>query len=247
MTVKPVTRTTPVIEIFGPTIQGEGPDAGRPAYFVRVGGCDFRCSWCDSMYAVDPAAVREHAERMTADDVRRRLGDLGEGPRLVVLTGGNPALHRLDALVDGLHEDGFEVAVETQGSTFRPWLAEVDRLVVSPKPPSSGEATPRHWAQLVAFMGELPLPFPGVAFKVVVFDDRDLEYARTVTRRWPGIPLHLSTGTDPHQAADVEADRAQILDRFRWLCESAARDPLLGDARIGLQLHVMAWGRERGV
>ena len=49
----------PVVEIFGPTIQGEGAEAGIPTHFVRVGGCDFRCSWCDTMYAVDPEIVRD--------------------------------------------------------------------------------------------------------------------------------------------------------------------------------------------
>src|SRR5438105_206992 len=58
-------QTFPVIEVFGPTVQGEGPDAGRPAYFVRFGGCDYRCSWCDSMYAVEPADVRSHAEHLS--------------------------------------------------------------------------------------------------------------------------------------------------------------------------------------
>ena len=54
-------ETFPVIEIFGPTIQGEGAEAGLPTHFVRLGGCDYRCSWCDTMYAVDPATVRANA------------------------------------------------------------------------------------------------------------------------------------------------------------------------------------------
>jgi hypothetical protein len=49
--------TYPVVEVFGPTIQGEGAMAGLPTYFVRLGGCDWRCAWCDSMHAVDPAQV----------------------------------------------------------------------------------------------------------------------------------------------------------------------------------------------
>jgi 7-carboxy-7-deazaguanine synthase len=59
------TRTFPVIEIFGPTIQGEGAEAGLSTHFLRVGGCDYRCSWCDTMYAVDPATVRATARRLT--------------------------------------------------------------------------------------------------------------------------------------------------------------------------------------
>ena len=62
-----------MIEVFGPTIQGEGAEAGLPCNFVRLGGCDFRCSWCDTMYAVDPAEVRANAERMTAEQIVDRL------------------------------------------------------------------------------------------------------------------------------------------------------------------------------
>src|SRR4051794_6252753 len=67
------THTYPVIEIFGPTIQGEGALAGAPTMFVRFGGCDYRCSWCDSMYAVDPAQVRENAVKMEPQEI---IGEL---------------------------------------------------------------------------------------------------------------------------------------------------------------------------
>src|SRR4051812_15258987 len=113
---RPAGVTLPVIEIFGPTVQGEGPDAGRPAYFVRLGGCDFRCAWCDSMYAVDPAEVRANAVRLHAQEIEERLSRLEPGPTLVVLSGGNPALLEVAELVDLLHSAKFDVAVETQGS-----------------------------------------------------------------------------------------------------------------------------------
>ena len=242
-----MTLSLPVVELFGPTIQGEGPDAGRPAFFVRFGGCDFRCSWCDSMYAVDPAEVRETSTRMSAHGVREGLATLEAGPSMVVLTGGNPVLHELGELVAGLHEDGFDVSVETQGSLYRPWLAKVDRLVVSPKPPSSGEATPRHWDQLEAFMASALGDAPDVVLKIVIFDDDDLSFARDVAQRWPVVPLHLSVGTDPVAPADAATDRGHILARLRWLCETAVTDPTLSRARIAPQMHVLIWGRERGV
>ena len=52
-----------VVEVFGPTVQGEGPYAGRVCHFLRLGGCDYRCSWCDTPYAVDPAQVRKVPRR----------------------------------------------------------------------------------------------------------------------------------------------------------------------------------------
>src|SRR3954453_7764862 len=118
-----VGKTFPVIEVFGPTIQGEGAEAGLPTHFVRFGGCDYRCSWCDTMYAVDPAVVRATAERLSDDAIVERLDGLGGAPRWVTLSGGNPALHQLGALVGVLHERGSLVGAETQGSVWRDWLA----------------------------------------------------------------------------------------------------------------------------
>src|SRR3954454_1831515 len=96
------TRTFPVIEIFGPTIQGEGAEAGLPTHFVRLGGCDYRCSWCDTMYAVDPRTVRETAEQLSGEGIIERVRGLAGHPEWVTISGGNPALHRIDALIDGL-------------------------------------------------------------------------------------------------------------------------------------------------
>src|SRR4051794_28690583 len=137
-------KLIPVVEIFGPTIQGEGAEAGIATHFVRVGGCDYRCSWCDTMYAVDPEIVRATAEKLSSDEIVTRVDALAGRPDWVTISGGNPALHALGDLVSGLHAVGFRVSVETQGSRWASWLGSVDRLTVSPKPPSSGMATRRH-------------------------------------------------------------------------------------------------------
>jgi 7-carboxy-7-deazaguanine synthase len=232
----------PVVEIFGPTVQGEGPDAGRPAYFVRFGGCDYRCSWCDSMYAVDPDQVKAEARRLTAEEIVAELCALEEGPRMVVLTGGNPAMFELADLVGALQERGFDCAVETQGSLWRDWLALVNRLVVSPKGPSSGMDTERHRDQFREFM-ELA-PRPSAVLKVVVFDEADFGWAERLADAYPDLPFFVSAGTD------VDAGDATLLkltDRFRWLCEATARSRSLSRARVLPQLHVLAWGTARGV
>src|SRR5215211_1387636 len=95
---KVAAKIFPVIEIFGPTIQGEGAEAGLPCAFVRLGGCDFRCSWCDTMYAVDPAEVRANATRLNSDQIVSELRGLGGEYEWVILSGGNPALHDLTEL-----------------------------------------------------------------------------------------------------------------------------------------------------
>ena len=239
--------TYPVVEIFGPTVQGEGPDAGRPAYFVRFGGCDWRCTWCDSMHAVDPGQVREHADRLSVGDIVERLGALRKGPQLVVLSGGNPALLQLGELVGQLQRSGREVAVETQGSVWRDWLGTVDRLVVSPKPPSSGMATPEHADQFAVFAERLAAAgrVAHAVLKVVIFDEDDLEWAQDLHSAYPHLPLYLSAGTD------VDIDEAQAVaamrERYRWLCEAVAARRALSDSRVLPQLHVIAWGTARGV
>jgi 7-carboxy-7-deazaguanine synthase len=239
------TPSFPVVELFGPTCQGEGPDAGRPAYFVRFGLCDFRCTWCDSLYAVEPGLVRSTAEPATAEDIVTRLGALERGPTLVVLTGGNPAIHELAPVVRALHARGYEVSVETQGSLWRPWLAEVDRLVVSPKAPSSGMADPRRWEQFEAFAEQAREAGTLAHLKVVVFDDVDLAFAARVAERFGDLPFYVSIGTD--QNLDEETTVRRMRERFAWVAGAVARRPDLQRAHVLPQLHVLAWGTRRGV
>ena len=86
----PKAKTFPIIEIFGPTIQGEGAEAGLPTHFVRLGGCDYRCSWCDTMYAVDPVVVRRDSTWLSAEQIIEALTRLPGSPRWVSISGGNP-------------------------------------------------------------------------------------------------------------------------------------------------------------
>lgn len=246
----------PVIETFGPTIQGEGPAAGRRCWFVRFGGCDYRCSWCDTMYAVDPAQVRANATRMTTDEITRRLEDLGMVEDCtVILSGGNPALHAdVDELVTSLH-DGWRanVHVETQGSVWRDWLADVDTLVVSPKPPSSGMVTPKHDLARDRFLatayrerrdGDAPC---GTVLKFVVFDETDWAWAVEVAHEWPGMfPVYFTAGTPVDIHHNDGAVVKQVLERYQWLCEKVAAEEYL-DAVALPQLHVLAWGTRAGV
>jgi 7-carboxy-7-deazaguanine synthase len=236
--------TFPVVELFGPTIQGEGPDAGRPAYFVRFGGCDYRCSWCDSMHAVEPSLVRA-AERLTAAELIARLQERPSGPNLVVLSGGNPALLDLGHTMKQLRHLRMQVAVETQGSVWRDWLGDVDRLVVSPKPPSSSMVNEKHADQFSVFMSSAISAGVSLALKIVVFDTDDLDWARRTAGHYPEIPLYLSAGTDV--GVPEEQTIARLRDRYRWLCEAVAQNADLCHARVLPQLHVIAWGTALGV
>jgi 7-carboxy-7-deazaguanine synthase len=88
-----------ISEIFGPTIQGEGPLIGRPTVFVRTAGCDYRCNWCDTLYAVLPE-YRDEWTLMTSSEILSQVNELAANqPVLISLSGGNPALQPLDSLI----------------------------------------------------------------------------------------------------------------------------------------------------
>jgi 7-carboxy-7-deazaguanine synthase len=116
-----------VKELFGPTLQGEGAHAGRPCVFLRFAVCNLACSWCDTDYAA------EGAERLDADAIVSRLVALDKNrARMVVVTGGEPALQWDLPLADAVRGAGFRVHMETNGT--RVLAAPVDWLTVSPKP-----------------------------------------------------------------------------------------------------------------
>ncbi|MCP5361258.1 MAG: 7-carboxy-7-deazaguanine synthase QueE [Hyphomicrobiales bacterium] len=113
-----------VQEIFA-TVQGEGPRAGEPSVFVRLGGCNLACHFCDTEF--------ESYQPMPLDGVVAQVEALAEdGSRLVVLTGGEPFRQEIGPLCDALLEKGYSVQIETNGTLFRPLDARVE-IVCSPK------------------------------------------------------------------------------------------------------------------
>lgn len=112
------------------SLQGEGRNTGRAAVFVRFSGCNLRCSFCDT----DFSAFRE----MTGDEIVREISAFPA--RFVVLTGGEPTLQVTEEFVDQLHQSGFEVAIETNGTL--PVPANIDWVTVSPKKRSPLPASP---------------------------------------------------------------------------------------------------------
>jgi 7-carboxy-7-deazaguanine synthase len=244
-----------ISEIFGPTIQGEGPLIGRPTVFVRTGGCDYRCAWCDTMYAVLPAHRNEWAS-MTPAEIMARVDELAGGDAgglLVSLSGGNPAMQPLGPLIGLGRRSGHSFALETQGSLAQPWFAELDWMIFSPKPPSSGMAT--DWKAFDACLAAAGAR-PRCVLKIVIFNDADYAYARTAAARYPALPVYLQVGNPaPSLAAGDalcgetgagEADIGDLLRRLRWLAGKVTLDRWFA-ATVLPQLHVLAWGNKRGV
>lgn len=241
-------RTITVVEAFGPTIQGEGALVGKPTVFVRTGGCEYRCSWCDTLYAVLPEYKSEWTP-MTAEAIMDEVRKLsGNQPILVTLSGGNPAIQPLGELIDLGHEAGYTFALETQGSVAQPWFERLDYLTLSPKPPSSQQVT--RWDRLdrcVAYAGSGQGDRKVQAcLKVVVFDEEDYAYARYVAERYPAIPFYLQTGnhTPPHLAQEI--DIQGILSRMDWLIQRVTEDRWF-NVTILPQMHSLLWGNKRGV
>ncbi|MEI4234537.1 7-carboxy-7-deazaguanine synthase QueE [Roseovarius sp. D22-M7] len=240
-----VTDPIRISEIFGPTIQGEGALIGQPTVFVRTGGCDYRCSWCDSLHAVD-AAYRATWAPMTAHDVMAEVARLsGDRPLMVTLSGGNPAIQPLGTLIGLGHARGYRFALETQGSVARDWFADLDMLVLSPKPPSSGIVV--DWAAFDACR-DAARDAPTV-LKIVIFDEGDYQWARDVAGRHPDLPLYLQPGNHTPPPPDDDGavvDQGGIDARMRWLVDRVTGDGWFG-ATVLPQLHVKIWGNQRGV
>lgn len=228
----------PVLEVFGPTFQGEGRAIGQKTMFVRTAGCDYRCSWCDSAFTWDGS---EKPDMLSADAIIERLDALGMYD-YVTISGGNPLLIAgMKDLVEKLKARGVKLAVETQGSRYQDWLTQIDDVTLSPKPPSSGMST--DWEKLDAIVERLRPE--QTTFKVAVFDEIDLAYAKQVQTRYTPDVMYLSAG-NPEPSADGDITDAQ-LRRLKQLWEDVARDPSWQSVRVLPQLHTLLYANERGV
>lgn len=148
-------HTLPVMEQFL-TIQGEGAFTGSAAYFIRLGGCDVGCVWCDVKESWDPEA---HPKKSVSDLVQEAKGS---GAEIAVITGGEPAMHNLDLLTSELKKAGLRTHIETSGA--HPLSGNWHWICFSPK----------------KFKNPLDEFYPSAdELKVVVFNKHDFEWAET--------------------------------------------------------------------
>ena len=117
-------RMLPLVEDFY-TIQGEGFHSGKPAYFIRLGGCDVGCRWCDAKYTWNPKVFPP----VDVDVVVKRAEECAA--QAIVITGGEPLLYPLEVLTEKLREKGLEIFLETSGT--HPFSGEFDWVCLSPK------------------------------------------------------------------------------------------------------------------
>lgn len=176
----------PVLEIFGPTIQGEGMVIGQKTMFIRTAGCDYSCSWCDSAFTWDGSA-KQQVRQMAPEEIWNELVEIGgENFSHVTISGGNPVLLKnIQFLLTVLKENGIRTAIETQGSKWQEWLLQIEEVTISPKPPSSKMKT--DFIMLDSIIRKLERK--DFSLKVVVFEDYDFEYAVKVHKRYPHVPF----------------------------------------------------------
>lgn len=149
-------KTYPVMEHFY-TLQGEGSYAGHAAYFIRLAGCDVGCVWCDVKESWEEEGHPIYTVKHLCDEVLAHPG------RLVVITGGEPAMHDLTMLTAALKQSGCRIHIETSGSSEL--TGHIDWVTLSPK---------KFKAPLTTALAAAD------EFKVVVFHPSDFEWANTM-------------------------------------------------------------------
>lgn len=233
-----------VSEIFGPTFQGEGPEIGLMTYFIRFGGCDYRCIWCDSMHAVDPAQVKELPELSTleiAEDLFEVSGQTSHRQKNhVVLSGGNPLIWDLEELCALLKARSWKISVETQGTIYRDWLRLCDTIIVSPKPPSSGmRFSEKRFTHFVSQVRKHL--YANMHLKIVIFDEQDIRWALALAEDIDAPQVYLSIGTNRNDSRD------DIMLRYQTLTQAVFDQKPNMSVFILPQLHVVQYGHKLGV
>jgi len=224
-----------VSEVFGPTLQGEGPSAGRSAAFVRLGGCNLACVWCDTSYTWDLSRHDLASELVVRPTSEVAAQALSFGAPLIVITGGEPALQAVEAasLAKTVTRAGGAVELETSGSVpLGPLATAVRLVVVSPKLANSGGRPQARfrWAVL-----EEICALPHSVLKFVVTSPAELAEVDEITGRLKTMPERvwiMPQGTE----------RGTLLARM-----SALAGPVAARGwSLSSRLQVVIWGNERG-
>jgi 7-carboxy-7-deazaguanine synthase len=215
-----------ITEIFK-SIQGEGTRAGLPCVFVRLTGCNLRCTWCDTAYAF------HGGKKMSVEEVMARVEELTGSAKmlpLVELTGGEPLLQEeIYPLAERLIDGGYTVMIETSGERFVGRLPREVIKIVDVKCPDSGEADTFEMENLQAVGMDDEIKF-------VISSRKDYEFAREFTREHrldeKVKQVLFSPVFDDPEGKWKGLEPRQLVE---WMLE----DEL--PVRLGLQLHKFVW------
>jgi 7-carboxy-7-deazaguanine synthase len=220
-----------ISEMFGPTLQGEGPSAGVLATFLRLTGCNLSCAWCDTPYTWDWDRFDRKTEsrRVAVTEVAAWLA--ANPTPLLVITGGEPLLQQRAVATIAAHA-GRRVEVETNGTRIptAQVVAAVTQFNVSPK--LGNAAIPLYKRIDAAALSALAATGKAV-FKFVAANPGDLDEIDVLTPYLGDSPVWvMPEGTEPEK----------VLTRLRTLA-----DPVIARGwNLSSRMHVLIWGDERG-
>ena len=218
-----------ITEIYK-SLQGESTYAGLPCVFVRLTGCNLRCSWCDTEYSF------YGGKKMTPKQVFDEVEHLSPTPGLVEITGGEPMLQEreLVPLMQRMLESGYKVLIETSGERPLERVPAGVVKIVDVKCPDSGEGDTFRIENLEALV-------PHDEIKFVISGRGDYEFAREFTRRHDlahRVNAVLFSPAFSKEAAGARDASNCLLDPqelAEWMLEDNV------PARLGLQIHKLIW------
>lgn len=215
-----------VCEIFR-SIEGEGLRTGLPAVFIRLHGCNLRCSYCDSMYAVEGSDYKQMSVTQILDAIKEYSGITH-----VTLTGGEPLIHQdVEDLLSQLSGDGYRVNIETNGTVPCKWHFPGLFYTMDWKCKSSGMSAKMKMENLETLGSEDVLKF-------VVGTIEDLEETETVVKS-----LAEKKSDMPHLFVSPVFGNLSNEEIVNWLLGS--RTMAENNARFQVQLHKIIWDPER--
>jgi 7-carboxy-7-deazaguanine synthase len=217
-----------ITEIYK-SIQGESTHAGLPCVFVRLTGCNLRCSWCDSEYTFTGG------HRMSMEEVLEQVEQLSPGG-LVEITGGEPMLQEKEVvpLMQRLLDDGYTVLLETSGERRLEHVPRAVHKIVDVKCPNSGEPDTFDLENLEVLSSADEVKF-------VLSDRTDYEFSKDFVARHELARRVNAVLFSPAFAKDARGgrDTSHCLLDPRELAEWMLADNV--PARLGLQLHKFIW------
>ncbi len=211
-----------ISEIFF-SLQGEGLEIGLPTVFVRLFACDLRCSWCDTMYAVEGRDFIDLSVEEVISEVQEH------GCKRICITGGEPLIQikEVEELATWLLDHDYTIVLETSGHKMPPPILWTDNCIISMdcKCPSSNMQDKMDFDLFIKLRSQDQLKF-------VIQDIDDYQYARGILNRYN---IRANIIFQPAHGSEIA-----------WLTEKVIDDKL-ERIRVLPQLHKIIWGNKRGV
>ena len=198
------------------SVQGESTHTGLPCIFIRLTGCNLRCSWCDTAYAF------HEGKNMSIDEILQKVENFGI--HLVEITGGEPLMQdNVYTLMKRLIEKGYKVMLETGGSISLERVPKDVIKIMDLKCPGSGEQEKNN-------LDNLKLLAPHDEVKFVILDRKDYEWSRDIIKKY-------KINETAHILISPVFDKLELKEMVKWILE----DQL--PVRLQTQLHKIIWDK----